>query len=220
MSDEEISAMEARSKEYDRKIMAALHEKISAAERDGFTSLSRQDQDKHQFAKLIVIDQNRDVLRQLEVWDPKSSKKGIFLFGSVGTGKSALCKCLINKWASMTYRCKFIGVGTLMETIKSAIDLKESSVQHEMDKFIAYDLLVLDDLGTENGTDWTYEKLFAIMDNRINAGRHTFFTSNFTLPKFLEKYGIRITDRIKANCRTFSMVGKSFRELLNNNDEW
>ena len=100
------------------------------------------------------------------------------------------------------------------------MDSKETSVEYQVDKFIAYDLLVLDDLGTEKSTEWAYEKLFSIFDTRILLGKHTFFTTNLTLKELMDQYGARIVDRIRSNCRTFSMQGRSFRAMMNNNNEW
>ncbi len=212
--ESERRATESREKEMDVSL-TQLQERA----RDGFTSLSREDQ-KYTFEALTIIDQNRQIIGDMVRWDPTKTNKGALFFGAVGTGKSHLCKCAINRWASERYRCKFTDIPSVLQKLKDAIDSKDTTVQFQVDKFITYDLLVLDDLGTEKSTEWAYEKLFSIFDTRMRLGKHTFFTTNLTLKEMQTQYGPRIVDRIRSNCRVFPMMGKSFRMMMNNNDEW
>ena len=52
--------------------------------------------------------------------------------------------------------------------------------------------LVLDDLGMENNTEWTYRVLYSILNNRSN----TLITTNMSADKIEERYGRPFLDRI------------------------
>lgn len=192
---------------------------VIANDRDGYTSLSREEQ-KISFKDFQITKYNREHLSRLNRWDPSVHTEAAVLYGDVGTGKSSVCKALINKWASAQYRCFFIGAGVLIERIKKAIDDKEDSVDLQVNRFMTYDMLVIDDLGTEKATEWAYSQLFDIYDGRCRHGRHTFFTSNLKEEQMISRYGGRIFDRLVSSSRMFHMAGPSFRKALNNKDSW
>lgn len=140
-------------------------------------------------------------------------KRGGFLFGPVGTGKSTLCKALINKWAKKDYKCLFISITEAMDKLKDAIDENtNTTVQLEMDKLTSPDLLVFDDLGAEKTSEWTQEKIFTLVEKRARQGKHTWFTSNLS-PDLVEKiYKDRIYDRIIEFSQFIRVEGPSFRQ--------
>lgn len=220
MTPQERQAHERRVAAQREKIEQEMVASIRVKERRGYTSLPDADWETCRFEKLMICEQNREVVECLQVWNPNITTKGALLYGDVGTGKSMLCKCLINKWASMTYRCYFIDVPKLLHEMKEQMSLPDGNPQSIVDRMLGYDMLVLDDLGTEKSSEWSYEQLFTIFDNRSRRGRHTFFTSNLSLDRLRDKYGARIIDRINMACRSFEMNGSSFRELLSDNDAW
>jgi DNA replication protein DnaC len=48
------------------------------------------------------------------------------------------------------------------------------------------DVLFLDDLGAQQGKPWETERLFQILDRRLNSGLPTFVTTNLT-PEELQR---------------------------------
>lgn len=220
MSAEEQADSEKKSYEANKIAFAEQNREYKALRHRAVSSLSSEDVEDCRLDKLTIVDQNRDVIKILSQWNPSKTHKGILLHGTVGTGKSLICKCLVNKWATGQYICRFIRIGDLMDILKDAISETAESVSYHVAKFTKYDLLVLDDLGTENASDWTYEKLFTILDDRIAQKKHTFITTNLGPSEFSKRYGSRVLDRIKMSCRIFPMKGTSFREIMNNNNEW
>lgn len=73
------------------------------------------------------------------------------------------------------------------------------------------DLLVLDDLGAENTTDWTKEILFNIVDYRYNAELPLIITTNCVPEELKAKIGDRIFDRIREMCALVPVTAKSQR---------
>jgi DNA replication protein DnaC len=69
-------------------------------------------------------------------------------------------------------------------------------------KYSEISILVLDDLGVEVVSDWAYQHLYLIIDNRYEADLVTIFTSNFSLSELSEKLkDDRIPRRIGEMCK-------------------
>ena len=79
-------------------------------------------------------------------------------------------------------------------------------------KYSEVDFLVLDDLGVEKITDWSFTVLYLIIDNRYNNYKQTVITSNDTLDELAKKLGEdRIPSRICGMCTTVDMNGNDYR---------
>ncbi len=61
-------------------------------------------------------------------------------------------------------------------------------------------MLVLDDLGTHNLTDWTRSVLFGLLNFRVNEGLTTLATSNLDEAALREALGVRSLSRLLALC--------------------
>jgi len=127
--------------------------------------------------------------------------------GSFGIGKSHLAKAICDgvmekevtekerKRGKHGYNAIFISVPKLLRKIKSTFH-KDSEV--DTDKIITMlenvDLLILDDLGAENSTNWVTEILFDIIDSRL--GKNTIYTTNYTPTDLVNKLGERNFSRV------------------------
>ena len=73
-------------------------------------------------------------------------------------------------------------------------------------------VLVLDDVGANQGTDYARRMLQTIFDARLDAGHRTIWTSNLTLDEMAEFLGDdRLTSRIAGNCRVVRLQGDDWR---------
>lgn len=75
------------------------------------------------------------------------------------------------------------------------------------------DLLVIDDLGTENVSEFTKEKMFNLIDTRYRANKPMLITTNLTPDEIREKLGSRIADRIAGSCLEYEVKGESKRKF-------
>lgn len=60
------------------------------------------------------------------------------------------------------------------------------------------DLLILDDIGVEKTSEWVIERLYALINYRINEEKSTIITSNLNLEELSLKLDKRIASRIKG----------------------
>ena len=172
------------------------------------------------FDSLQIIEQNRVIVQRLQRWAPDMNKGG-FLWGPVGTGKSTLLKCLINKWASETYQALFISSGKLLQDLRDTHkEGTKESLGQQMVKLTRPHLLVIDDFGVESPTEWAREQIFTLLETRRAKRRVTFFTTNLHPKDLAKTYGKRIADRILNEwCVVIECDGESWRKM-NRKDEF
>ncbi|WP_250637008.1 ATP-binding protein [Lentibacillus amyloliquefaciens] len=71
------------------------------------------------------------------------------------------------------------------------------------------DLLVLDDIGAEQQTEWSTSKLFEILDDR--SGKATVYTTNLSSDELKERVGERNFSRMMDNTNVIVMNGSDYR---------
>lgn len=155
---------------------------------------------------------NEHALSQLQKWHP-AIKKGAVLYGSVGTGKSWMCKALINKWASPDCYCFFKTSQGILDMIKSTFDADKDTREKTMFKLSSPKILVIDDLGSEKSTEWSIAQLFNLIEQRISEQKVNFITTNLGFDELYKLYGARISDRLSQWCIFIKVTGPSFRSI-------
>ena len=84
-----------------------------------------------------------------------------------------------------------------------------------VNRLMRAELLVLDDLGAERGTDFALEKVYDIIDSRYRLHRPMILTTNLTLDEMKGTRDIRysrIYDRIFEVCYPVKFTGVSYRK--------
>jgi DNA replication protein DnaC len=116
-------------------------------------------------------------------------RNNIIFVGNPGTGKSHLAFGIIKRASEMTKEFAiFMNVADLFSILKKDFS-QEFYILEQISKA---KFLVLDDLGMENNTEWTYRVLYSILNNRSN----TLVTTNMSADKIEERYGRPFLDRI------------------------
>jgi DNA replication protein DnaC len=146
--------------------------------------------------------------------DPAAT--GIMLTGEVGTGKSFLAACVANELIDHERRVLFIVVPDLLDQLRASYDA-DSGVREQdiLDVARSTPILILDDLGAHNYTEWVCNRLYTILNYRLNEQLPTVVTTNLTLPEIEEYLGHRAVSRLFQLCRQFRLTaGKDIRVQL------
>jgi len=127
-------------------------------------------------------------------------KSGTWLLfvGNTGTGKGHLCAAIINRIVRSGYSALFTKTPRLLREIKDTFNRDSEVTQSEiLRRMTALDLLVIDEVGVQFGTDTERMILYEVLDLRYEEMRPVILTSNVRNLKALEKLlGERIIDRL------------------------
>jgi len=114
-----------------------------------------------------------------EVAKPDGNIKWLTLIGGVETGKSHLAVAICREWLKHDIPARYVGVPTMLDELRATYDKDaEDSFLSKMHFYQNVPLLVLDDLGVEKLTDWGYEKLYSIINSRLENGFPLVVTTN------------------------------------------
>lgn len=145
----------------------------------------------------------------------KNDNKGLFLTGSVGSGKTIYAAHLLME--SFTFKSAyksrlFVTVPELLQRLRSSYSDKSDMEKQIVENYSMAELLIMDDLGVEKTTDWVFQILYLILNYRYEHLLPTVFTSNLSLEELTVKFGdARIPSRISAMCEVRVFDGESLR---------
>ncbi len=130
---------------------------------------------------------------------------GLVFTGGVGTGKSHLAYGIGNALLAEGRVVMGIDVYELIDLIKErAFSQKGGSEREALKAFVAgLDLLILDEIGAQLGTEWERLMLFKIINERYKQMLPTILLSNLDRPKLSDYLGERIVDRMQEGGGAF-----------------
>lgn len=130
--------------------------------------------------------------------DFKPGAKGLMLIGNNGIGKNHLAAAIVNALCKKMYRCYYGSITKIKNGFYDA--MYDAGVEHAIEKLMGYDLIVINDLGTENDTNFGKELMFQLMDGAYEAKKAIVVTTNLTDDELEEKYHPRILSRLIGLC--------------------
>lgn len=148
----------------------------------------------------------QDIVSYIQTFD---GTKNLLLHGSYGTGKSHLSVSITKELMQKGHECLFLSLPKLLTKIKDTYNNKGVTEDELLEVIQRVDLLVLDDIGAENQTDWSTSKLFEIMDGR--AGKATIYTTNLNSKELRAQVNERNFSRMMERTDLVMMNGKDFR---------
>lgn len=153
----------------------------------------------------------------------KDAGAGLFLYGSTGTGKTHLACAVLQELAKRSVDGVYAMTWQIVRAVKAA-DFKEDPLQ----PFIDASILVLDEVGVQNGSRFEETVLYPLIDSRVGLRRPTIFISNVqpdakdpayegeTVRKLI---GERLWDRVQHRSVFLRLAGESHRKRFASVDE-
>jgi len=143
--------------------------------------------------------------------------QGLFIYGGVGSGKTVWSYKIARhymetlagkKWDEKSAPVYFANVPRLLDDLRVA--MRDAEATKILDHKMMYsDLVIFDDIGAENATQWAKDKLYQYIDYRYANAKACIFTSNVEL----EALEPRIADRIKGSCTQVEFKMESKRKF-------
>lgn len=145
---------------------------------------------------------------------------GLYIEGTFGTGKTHLAAAIAIDLMEQGRSVIFKTADDLLRDIKATFDETGRQEQRVVDKLKNCDLLVIDDIGKEQATDWSTAQLYAIINDRYERMKPLIITTNFNetdlvaveSPKGVGEHRIRaILSRLHETCRLMTMNWQDWR---------
>ncbi|MDD2109276.1 MULTISPECIES: ATP-binding protein [Pseudomonas] len=124
--------------------------------------------------------------------------RSMLLLGSVGTGKTHLA-CAIAQQVIRSYgaSARYTMAIEIIRDIKMTFDKKSEQTERDVySSLLAPDLLVIDEVGVQHGSDFERQVLFEVVDSRYRQLMPTIVISNLGLAGLRKCLGDRAVDRL------------------------
>jgi DNA replication protein DnaC len=142
----------------------------------------------------------------------KNGSSGFFC-GECGTGKTMLACMVVEDAIRKGFRARYITAWNMIQEIRLGYSATDVPIVGQIKNLISYDLLVIDEIGVQHGTDDERVLLYQVIDGRYNEIKPTVLISNSKDPVDDGYLDARTIDRLKEG-GGFSMTftGKSYRK--------
>jgi len=149
------------------------------------------------------------------------NKKGLYLSGSFGSGKTYLVAATFNELAKKNIKTAIIYWPDFLRNLKGSFN---SDFNTKMEYIQKVKLLLIDDIGAENITAWSRDEILGpILQYRMQENLPTFFTSNLNIVELEHHFSTtkdsvdtlkakRIIERVSQLTSELTLVSKNLRK--------
>ena len=143
------------------------------------------------------------------------NEKNLLFTGNSGLGKTFLSNCIANKLLENGKTVMYQTAPVMLDSIINYKLDKNKNSLNIYDNLLNVDLLIIDDLGTENLNNMTFAELFNILNSRLlrkqNKVTKTIISTNLDLKQLSELYGERIISRLIGDYNICQFFGDDIR---------
>ncbi len=112
----------------------------------------------------------------------KSPKEWLYLHGATGVGKTHLAVAIANELHKSGFEVTFWAVSDLLDRLRRTYSSRDETDFYEVFESVRNaKILILDEFGLQNATDWVLEKLYQLVRYRHDRRMSTVITSQFIL---------------------------------------
>lgn len=156
-----------------------------------------------------------------EEYDLSQNRKGLYLHGNFGSGKTFLLTSLLNELEiHKNVSVEIVYFPDALQTLKEDFE----TLSYKMHRYKTVDILLLDDIGAEKVTEWGRDEILGtILQTRMTTNKTTFFTSNLTIEELEQNLSLagnkvdkvkarRIIERIKQLTLDMELISENKRK--------
>jgi DNA replication protein DnaC len=127
--------------------------------------------------------------------------RSAMLLGTVGTGKThlgaAMLQAVIREHAHDGLRGLYATAGSIIRDVKATFGNRGRTEADVYADLICPDLLVIDEVGVQHGTDFERQVLFEVINGRYEKIKPTIVVSNLGVTELRQCLGDRAVDRLR-----------------------
>lgn len=170
------------------------------------------------YSKIIRDDRGRsafdhaaDAVRHakefVEAYLVGESREGLMFCGDVGAGKTFLASCIANAVLERGGEVLFLVVPDFLDQIRATYDGRDEITERDLIECAKnVPLLILDDLGAHMYTEWARQKIYSLLNHRLNYELPVIVTTNLDLEGFAQHLGWRTASRLFEMCRIYRLM--------------
>jgi DNA replication protein DnaC len=152
-----------------------------------------------------------DALAATKAWADAfelDTERGLFLTGPFGSGKTHLAVAALRRAIQRTLvDGRYLSAGALVGAVRSGERISWAPVEDAT----RAELLVLDDLGQEAGTEFTRDIVARVLFGRYEAARPTIVTSNLGPKAVGNMFGGAVLSRLHEMAEPLAMTASDYR---------
>lgn len=133
----------------------------------------------------------------------------LLFMGKTGLGKTHLSAAIAGTVAKKGYRVLYETSQKLFDRYEAARFGRDDSGMIE--RYESCDLLLIDDLGAECGSQYTAATFFNLLNTRLINGKPILINTNLTRPQLEKAYGERVLSRLLGDFRVLRFAGTDVR---------
>ncbi|MCM8711567.1 ATP-binding protein [Clostridium sp. SYSU_GA19001] len=137
-----------------------------------------------------------------------STNENLLFYGNSGTGKTFLSNCIAKELLDKGYLVVYRTAESLIQNLKR-VRFDGDELLEEL--LINCDLLIIDDLGTEQISDFSKTELFNLLNKKILKNKKMIVSTNCKLEEILQIYSERISSRLLGNFSLYKFFGDDIR---------
>lgn len=137
-----------------------------------------------------------------------SGSENLLFYGNSGTGKTFLSNCIAKELLDKGHLVVYRTAEALIQNLKAIRFNNDEALE---DMVVNCDLLIIDDLGTEQISDFSKTELFNLLNKKILKGKKMIVSTNCTLEEILQIYSERISSRLLGNFGLYKFFGDDIR---------
>ena len=128
----------------------------------------------------------------------RTGRSAVFV-GKVGTGKTHLAVGIALSIMQQQKSPVFVTVQRLIRRVKDSWRTKEETEPEVINAFALPDLLILDEVGVQFGSEFEKQVLFDVLNERYEKLKPSILLSNIPSEQLSDYLGERVTDRLREN---------------------
>jgi DNA replication protein DnaC len=149
-----------------------------------------------------------EVADDVNDWALNPDGRNLLLFGPVGTGKTHAAVAAVRGPFDQGAEVRFTPVVELLDWLRPGGDYDAHATMADL---AGCDVLLLDDLGAERPTDWTAERLYALVNRRWLEQLPTVVTTNLEPEALQQAVGERLYSRLADAAVAVRLSGEDRR---------
>ena len=147
--------------------------------------------------------------------------EGLYIEGTNGTGKTHLAAAIALQLISQGTPVICKTAGDMLSDIKRAFSQPEAREHEILGVYKGIDLLVIDDLGKEQCTEWSISTLYSIINDRYEDMKPTIVTTNYNANGLIDALTPKGGDNTKSRAiisrlrevnKVITMAWRDYRE--------